>query len=125
MTSEEILQALKEGANFELTHDGDRWQGYGAINNFQECRIEHGITRKQYDIHYSEKKKVLESISWAREVENPRNPKPDEYPGKDGEYITMLDCDEHKVLCNIFKDGRWLVYDKTHVKWWMPIPVSN
>ena len=118
MITNEILQALKEGANFEIKPKGT---GYGSISNFPECRNKNGVmTSHQYYIHYEKKKKILESIPWTKVVENPRNPKPEEYPTKDGEYITMLDCNEHEVICNSFRDGRWLLYDKTHVKWWMP-----
>lgn len=123
MTTNEILQALKEGANFEIEPKGTGW---GSISNFPECRNKNGgMTSHQYDIHYEKKKKILESIPWTNVVENPRNPKPEEYPTKDGEYITMLDCNEHEVICNMFRDGRWLLYDKTHIKWWMPVPNSH
>lgn len=121
MTQSEILQKLKEGANFELEYDGNRFSGYGAINNFPECRIDGGMTQLEYIIHYAGKKKILESLPWSNTVQNPRFPRPEEYPSEDGDYITMLDCDEHKVLCNTFKGGQWLLYNRTHVKWWMPV----
>lgn len=124
MTQFEILQKLKEGANFELEYDGNRFSGHGAINNFPECCIDGGMTKLEYAIHYHAKKRVLETLPW-NEVGNPDMPKKGEYPTEDGCYITMLDCDEHKVLCNTFKDGRWALYDRTHVKWWMPVPAKK
>ncbi len=114
----EVLQKLKEGANFELKHKDGQLTGYGAINNFFECKK--GMMTQTYYVcrHYPEKQEILESIPW-NVVENPRNPKESEYPIENGEYIVMLDCDEHAVWHNIFKDGHWLIYDRTHVKWWI------
>ena len=34
----------------------------------------------------------------------------------------MLDCNEHEVLVNRFRDGHWSLYNETHVKWWMKLP---
>ena len=45
-----------------------------------------------------------------------------EYPTEDGTYITMMDCDEHAVHTNTFKDGRFSWMDRTHIKWWMKLP---
>ena len=57
-----------------------------------------------------------------RRCEDPRNPKDNEYPTEDGVYLTMLDADEHAVLSNPFREGHFFMYNKTHVKWWMPMP---
>lgn len=122
MTPEEILQTLKAAANFEMKREDFGWCGHGAINNFPECRVLGGMTPNEYARHYDRNSSLLESLPWTKEVKCPRNPLPDEYPDKDGEYITMLDCDEHAIWCNKFKDGHWVIYDRTHVKWWMPIP---
>lgn len=122
MNPEEILTALREGANFEMEHKGaGGWCGIGSISRFPECR-RNGF---DYVSHYNRKKKILESLPWTKVVDSPRNPRPDEYPTVDGEYITMLDCNEHEVICNTFRDGRFLLYDKTHVKWWMPNPFEK
>lgn len=122
MEAKELFEKLKEGAGFELEFENGRWHGWGAINRFDECRIGR-MTQTMYDcVHYPEKQAILESLPWTKVVENPRNPRPDEYPTEDGTYITMLDCDEHAVDINYFKDGHWSWYDKTHVKWWMPMP---
>lgn len=123
MEFKEILEKLKEGANFELKYDKDgRLGGYGAINRFDECKLENNPSQYWYDyVHYPEKKKILESLPWNT-VENPRYPKPGEYPTEDGDYITMLDCNEHEVWHNKFRDGNWLIFNKTHVKWWIKIP---
>ena len=122
MKPDEILRILKEGGNFKMKHSETGWHGHGAINNFPECSLDTGITMEQYRVHYEEKRKLLESLPWTKEVKCPRNPLPEEYPDTDGEYITMLDCDEHAIWCNKFKDGHWVIYDRTHVKWWMPTP---
>ena len=120
MEAKEILEKLKEGANFELkSWPNGSYYGSGAINRCDECKdmtIEH-----YYNYHYPEKSKKLESLPWTKVINNPRNPKPEEYPSENGDYITMLDCDEHAVWHNVFHDGNWLIYNKTHVKWWMPI----
>lgn len=125
MTTEEILQTLKTAANFEMKREDFGWCGHGAINNFPECRVLGGMTPNEYARHYDRNISLLESLPWSKVVEHPRNPRADEYPTEDGEYLTMLDCDEHKILCNTFKDGKWLLYNKTHVKWWMPLPLKN
>lgn len=122
MEAKEILEKLKEGANFELKYDEDgRLGGYGAINLFDCCKVGGGMTQSWYDnVHYPSRKKILESLPW-NVVENPRNPKEGEYPTEAGDYIVMLDCDEHAVWHNIFHDGYFVLYNKTHIKWWMPI----
>jgi len=121
MEAKEILEKLKNGVNFELKFEKDKFTGYGAINNFDECKLDGEHTQSWYNnVHYPEKKKIIESLPW-NVVENPRRPKPEEYPSENGDYITMLDCDEHAVWHNKFIDGNWLIYNKTHVKWWMPI----
>lgn len=117
MSSEENLRVLKEGADFNMKLGF----GFGAINKFEECEK---MTHQEYSKHYEQKRILLESLPW-NDVKNPRNPRPDEYPTKDGKYITMLDCNEHAVLCNTFRDGGFLLYNKTHIKWWMPNPCGN
>lgn len=121
MEAKEILENLKNGANFNLTIENGKLSGHGAISMFDECKLENNPSQYWYAyVHYPEKKKILESLPW-NVVEHPRNPKIEEYPCEDGDYITMLDCDEHAVWHNVFHDGHWLIYNKTHVKWWMPI----
>lgn len=127
MEFEEILGKLKEAANFDMVKTGTEWTGHGAINNFKEWVIPDNPEdlldiKMKYPFHYERCKRILESLPWTKEVQNPRVPKPDEYPDKDGDYITMLDCDEHAVWCNTFRNGSWVIYNRTHVKWWMPIP---
>ena len=107
----EFLHTLRKYANFTIK------KGYGAINLCPECK---NMTKEQYNVHYDKCVKQLESLSWNK-VENPRMLKKNEYPSEDGDYITMLDCDEHSVYRNIFSDGHWLVYDRTHVKWWIKV----
>ena len=121
MKPTEIIRILKEAANFTPKYDQEKglWSGYGSIINCPECK---NMTTSEYcSYHYPAKKALLESLPWSKTVEHPRCPQPDEYPSEDGEYIVMLDCDEHAVLTNSFKNGHWCVYDQTHVKWWMPI----
>ena len=126
MTTKEIIEALRIGGNFKFHKNGNIWVGHGGINNFDICKLDEtghpcGITKYDYVYHwYPMKKKILESIPWTQIVENPRIPKEGEYPTEDGEYITMLDCDEHAILINTFRNGTWCLYNETHVKWWMP-----
>ena len=111
MSPSEILQILKNNTGFELEFKNGLFYGYGSIyktNNLKET--------------YSIKKESLEkSLPWTKTVSNPRNPKTDEYPDTDGDYITMLDCDGHAVLIHTYYNGKWALYNRTHVKWWMPL----
>ena len=124
MIAKEIIDILRKGANFhfyKVNKGNGFWHGYGAINNFPECELEGGISPNFYAyLWYPSKKKILESLPWNI-VEHPRMPKDGEYPSEDGDYITMLDADEHAVWVNSYRDGHWCVYDRTHVKWWMPL----
>lgn len=116
MNRQEILNILKEGANFTIDKNGF---GYGAINCFPECKT---MTPFNYlYVHYPEKAKLLESLPW-NVVKNPRMPNDEEYPSQDGVYITMMDCDEHAVNTNTFKDGKFIWMDRTHIKWWLKLP---
>lgn len=110
MSREEIVKVLKEACAF----DGN----FGHINTCPQCE---GMSRHEYLVdHYPKMCKLLESLPWTKVVKNPRNPQPGEYPSEDGNYLVMLDCDEHAVLKNRFSDGHWTLYNRTHVKWWMP-----
>ena len=111
MTDIEIIYILCNAAGF----DGC----YGAINRCSECKDMGSLYYQK--VHYPRMKKILESLPWEGFINNPRASKSGEYPKVDGHYITMLDCDEHAVLTNEFKDGHWAIYNETHVKWWMPI----
>ena len=115
MNKEEIYGILKEAAGFEL--DNDKF-GFGRINktfkgdnNYDYCNF-----------HYPKMKTLLESLPWEKIVQNPYNPKADEYPTEDGEYITMMNCNEHEVCTNTFKNGNFSWMNKTHIKWWMKLP---
>ena len=110
MSQEEIVKVLQEACAFDGTH--------GAINMCPQCENMSSFTYS-YE-HYPKMCKLLESLPWNKVVKDPRNPQPDEYPTEDGEYIVMLDCDEHAVWTNTVRDGYWVIYNRTHVKWWMP-----
>ena len=121
MNRQEILDILKEGANFTIDDTG---HGFGAINHFPECNTNSEVHMTPYEyhwIHYPKMVRLLESLPWNI-VENPRHPKEDEYPTEDGVYITMMDCDEHAVHTNTFKDGKFSWMNRTHIKWWMKLP---
>ena len=123
MTIKEIIETLREGGNFRFHKKGNYWVGRGGINDFPECNLNNPNHIHEFDYNhywYPIKKNILESIPWTKIVEHPRQPKKDEYPTEDGEYITMLDCDEHAILINTFRNGTWTLYNETHVKWWMP-----
>lgn len=115
MSKEEIFRILKEAAGFVLNKDG---YGFGSIsrtfkgdNNYDYCYS-----------HYPKMKTLLESLPWEKIVQNPYNPKSDEYPTEDGIYITMMDANEHEVCTNTFRDGHFVWMDRTHIKWWMKLP---
>ena len=120
MEAKEIYAVLKKAANMEPYIEDGEVYGFGAINRCPECK---NMTEREYrQEHHPAMSKLLESLPWEKVVERPRNPRNDEYPQEDGTYITMLDCNEHEVLVNRFRDGRWSLYDETHVKWWMKLP---
>ena len=123
MEAKELFEKLKEGAGFKLEFENGRWHGWVAINRFDECKLENNPDPYWYNyVHYPKKKNILETLPWTKVVEHPRSPKPEEYPTEDGTYITILECDEHAIHINYFRDGHWSWYHKTHVKWWMPMP---
>lgn len=118
MIASEIFDRLKEAANFELNENG---YGYGAINRCPECK---GMSEYEYSsYHYPAMCKILESLPWEHIVKYPRNPQIlDEYPKEDGVYLTMMDCDEHAVCTNTFRNGAFTWMNCTHIKWWMKLP---
>lgn len=121
MEPSEILEILKDCANFEIGKPkyGSFIYGFGSIYNCPICR---GMSPEFYcSIHYPAMAKILESLPWTKIIENPRNPKPEDYPTEDGLYITMMDCNEHEICTNTFKDGNFSWMNKTHIKWWMPL----
>jgi hypothetical protein len=122
MENKEILNILQKaaGAKFSFNSKGEIWLS-GSIAH---CSESEGISEEKYiNEVYPKMKSLLESIPWTKTVENPRNPKGNEYPEENGWYITMLDCNEHEILVNRFEkgDSGWSFYNKTHVKWWMPL----
>lgn len=116
MNRQEILDILKEGANFTINENGF---GYGAIDRCPECKTMSAFNYLY--VHYPTKARLLESLPWNI-VKNPRMPEKEEYPSQDGVYITMMDCDEHSVHTNTFKDGKFIWMDRTHIKWWLKLP---
>lgn len=103
MSPSDIIKVIEENTNFELKFNNG-FYGYGSLSP-------------------SGKADALERLPWTKTVSNPRNPKTSEYPFSDGYYITMLDCDGHAILVNTYRDKHWKLYDRTHVKWWMPLSV--
>jgi hypothetical protein len=120
MTEKEIYDILKSSVNFEVEKLSDgTYFGYGNIRRCEECI---GMTWEYYlSHHYPDKVAELESLPWTKVVKDPYNPQPEEYPTEDGEYITMMDCNEHEVYTNTFRDGHFSWMNRTHIKWWMPI----
>ena len=119
MNENEFVETLKRCTNFEAKRGSNGvLTGYGSISHFPKC---YDMTPAEYDTHYEKCKKELEALPWEKIVVLPRMPKENEYPTKDGEFITMLDANEHEVIVNTFKNGSWLLYNRTHVKWWMPL----
>lgn len=121
MNKEEIYKILKEATNFELEKKDWGYSGFGAINRCPQCKE---MSEYEYiNIHYPKMVKLLESLPWERIVKYPRNPQiKNEYPTEDGIYITMMDCDEHEVCTNTFKNGSFTWMNCTHIKWWMKLP---
>ena len=120
MTPQEIFAILKECANVVIEKQDGRIHGFGAINMCPECRQ---MTQEHYcNVHYPRMAEKLESLPWTKVIKDPRNPQKDDYPTKAGEYITMMDCDEHQVCVNTFHDGYFVWMNRTHIKWWMPLP---
>ena len=120
MTKQEILSILKEAANFELKQLNFGLHAHGSISSCPQCKNMAGL---EYSSHYEKMKKKLESLPWEKVVKYPRNPHLyDEYPHEDGVYITMMDCNEHEVCTNIFRNGNFSWMNRTHIKWWMKLP---
>ena len=119
MNREEIFNILKEAANFELEQRTFGPFGYGSIEHCPGCK---DMANAEYIFHYNKMKKLLEDLPWEKVVKNPRCPLPDEYPQEDGTYITMMDCNEHEICTNEFKDGKFTWMNSTHIKWWMKLP---
>ena len=122
MNKEEIYRILKEAANFKLEKTDYGYHGFGAINRCPQCKEEMMIISEYKYVHYPKMSKLLESLPWEKIVQNPYNPKADEYPTEDGEYITMMDVNEHEVCTNTFHDGHFVWMNRTHIKWWMKLP---
>ncbi len=119
MAEHVILDILKRCTNFTPTKSKNGYfVGVGSISLCPECAT---MRSSDYELHYNKCKKELEALPWEKVVENPRLPQKDEYPTENGEYVTMLDCNEHEVLVNTFRNGKWLLYNNTHVKWWMSL----
>ena len=116
MTNEEIIEILRVAAALDVNEDYP--SGSIADSAERDC-VTPDVYKKR---HYPMMCKMLESLPWTMTVKNPRNPQKDEYPSEEGEYLTMLDCNEHEVCHNTFRDGHWTLYNRTHVKWWMPMP---
>lgn len=119
MNREEIFNILKEAANFEIEHRSFGPYGYGSIASCPQCK---DMSELEYILHYNKMKKLLESLPWEKIVKNPRLPEDNEYPQKDGIYITMMDCNEHEVCTNEFNNGNFIWMNRTHIKWWMKLP---
>lgn len=117
MTRQEILDALMRCASLEINENGDA-EHIGSIARSWNSELDPASI---YFDHYDRCKAELESLPW-NVVADPRNPKDGEYPSEDGTYITMLDCNEHEVLTNDFRNGFWTLYNNTHIKWWMKLP---
>ena len=123
METKEILNVLKECADFELEYDENgRVHGFGNISiAASKKKITSEWYRNQF---YPEAKRLLESLPWTKVVKYPRNPEIDgEDPTEDGIYLTMMDCNEHEVCTNTFENGRFYWMNRTHIKWWMPLSV--
>lgn len=115
MTKEEFLQILKDTTDFDFNQP--HLIKIGAI-----CRAYTQSDKTvSYDEFYNSAVRKLEELPWEMVVSNLRNPFPDEYPSEDCECICMLDCNEHEVLTNSFKNGNWNLYNKTHIKWWIKL----
>ena len=98
------------------------YYGFGSINRCPQCKPEKMTIGEHKYVHYPKMAKLLESLPWEKVVQNPYNPKVDEYPTEDGIYITMMDCNEHEVCTNTFRDGNFSWMNRTHIKWWMKLP---
>lgn len=119
MSSQEIFNFLKKYANFELKKLNGNIYGFGSIIRCPECRGASNDVYMQIYHNYAEK---LESLPWTSVVKDPRSPKEGEYPIKEGVYITMMDCNHHEVCTNTFRNGHFIWMNRTHIKWWMPMP---
>jgi hypothetical protein len=120
MESDKIFNILKKYTGFELKQTEHGVHAHGAINWCPKCKEMSGLFYRT--VHYPVASRKLESLPWTKIVKDPRNPQEGEYPTEDGVYITMMDCNEHEVCTNEFRDGCFAWMHKTHIKWWMKLP---
>lgn len=127
MTRQEILDVLIRCALLKINENGDGEtigsiaRGWVFYSNHIKSENKSLDYYSSYQAYYDRCRAELESLPW-NVVADPRNPKDGEYPSEDGTYITMLDCNEHEVLTNDFRNGFWSLYHRTHIKWWMKLP---
>jgi len=103
MTNQEIINILNKTVGYNQYHR------IGSIDYV--ARI-YEVNDFEYPKYYNDAKEVIESLPWNRY--------PELVPDQ-GDYLVMLDCDEHRVLEMTYKNNQWLMYP-THINWWMELP---
>jgi len=112
MTGKEIIKILSETVGYK--NDGTFVLG-NFISSFDKKTLEslHANPDIYHNELYPKMKKAVESLPWISVH--------DYMPDMEGKYLTLLDCNEHEVDCNTYKDRYWH-WCHRHVCYWMPIP---
>ena len=106
MKNKEIIETLKMAIGYN-TNDF-------CISNI--ANTFNGTQLSKYQIHYMKMRDAIEKLPWISIK--------DKLPDNEEEYLTLLDCNEHEILTNRYRNGYWDMFN-THVCYWMPIPKDN
>lgn len=118
MTNNELISALVTAVGYDPNKEHGMWRIGSALT--EEELI--AMSNLEYSWNYYPKiRKMIEDLPWIAVNEM--------LPPEDGEYLTLLDCNEHEIDKNCIKlkpDGKrhWGWCDR-HVCYWMPIPEKN
>lgn len=112
MTNKQIIESLKTAVAYDYPNS-TIWNICCSIPE----GLEETMTSYQYSQHYDKMRAIIDSLPWISIK--------DRLPETDGRFLTLLDCDEHKIVANNYRSGNWGLYNNTHVCHWMPIPEEN
>lgn len=120
MTNNELIKALKVavGYDHEEALKGSGMYRIGSALSDDEFMKIVDTYKSEY---YPRVRALIEKLPWISTN--------DMLPETDGDYLTLLDCNEHEIDVNhirLYPDGNrhWMWCDR-HVCYWMPIPEAN
>ncbi|WQJ53809.1 MAG: hypothetical protein [Wendovervirus sonii] len=110
MTNKQIIDILTQTVGYKKDFV------LGAIGSSLSKDEFDKMGRIEYLQYYIKMRNMIESLPWISVK--------DKLPECDGQYLTLLDCNEHEIDNNWYKDKTW-GWCRTHVQYWMPIPEDN